>query len=74
MTMVSELTSHTCIMIPPQKTRSIGFRVLSLVNTLGGWESGVFAESMEALGPLSIHCPRHLFYLAIPSPMHESEK
>ena len=54
MTMVSELTSHTCIMIPPQKTRSIGFRVLSLVNTLGGWESGVFAESMEALGPLSI--------------------
>ena len=46
-TMVKELTNHTCIMKPPQKTQKYRVqRVLSLVNTLGDWASGVFAESM----------------------------
>lgn len=46
--MVKELTNHTCIMKPPQKPQKCRVQgVLSLVNTLGDRESGVFAESMK---------------------------
>ena len=64
-TIVNDLINHAYIMKPPLKTlKDKVQRASGLVNQWRFRRSGL--EGREALRPISIPCPIHLFHLAIP--------
>lgn len=50
-------------MKPPEKSKRTEFRAPQLVNTLRCCESGFLGKNKEALSPVPISCPTHLFTL-----------
>jgi hypothetical protein len=56
--------------LPLKKTTlNNGVQRTGLVKTLRGWKDGVLGEGKEVFAPLHyshVHCPIHLFPLAVP--------
>lgn len=65
--MANDIVNHDYVMEPPESPKRMEFRrAFRMLNTRRFGESVEPGKDMEALHPLPIPCPMHLFHAAIP--------